>query len=53
LEDQEDLIETVEKLRDVILDMMREHQPSESRLLEIRTIFGRENATKLGVSGRF
>jgi len=48
LEDQEDLIETVEKLRDVILDMMREHQPSESRLLEIRTIFGmrRENATK-------
>jgi len=49
LEDQEALIETVEKLRDVMVDMIREHQPSESRLLEIRTIFGvrREHPTKL------
>ena len=55
LEDQEALIETVEKLRDVMVDMIREHQPSESRLLEIRTIFGvrREHPTNLGISGRF
>jgi hypothetical protein len=50
LEDQEALIETVEKLRDIMVDMMRDHEPNESRLLKIRTIFGvrREHPTNLG-----